>query len=260
MSRLAERFQHDWFILSTLVMKDFKLKYRRSVLGVLWSVLNPLLMMAVMAAVFTVFTRDDAEAQPFPVYLILGTTLFSLMSNSTTSGASSILGAASLIKKIRINKVIFPLEKVIFELVNFALSLVAVVAVLVFYRVWPTPSLLLLPLLMLYLLLFCAGLSLLLSALAVFFTDIIYLWGVVIVAWTYGTPLFYTASSLPGAMQHVMALNPMHHYVDYFRCIVMWGTSPGLAENLACLGMAAATFLAGYAVFRLTEKRFILFV
>jgi ABC-2 type transport system permease protein len=260
MTKFAQRFQRDWFILSTLVMKDFKLKYRRSMLGVLWSVLNPFLMMVVMATVFTVFVRDDPDAQPFPIYLILGTTLFTLMSNSTTSGASSILAAAGLIKKVRINKMLFPLEKVVFELVNFALSLVAVVLVLTFFRITPTLNLLLLPLLLTYLLLFCTGLSLLLSALAVFFTDIIYLWGVVIVAWTYGTPLFYSTRELTDAMMTVMAFNPMYHYVTYFRSIVMWGLTPSLAENLVCLGMAAVTFLVGLSVFRMTEKRFILFV
>ncbi|MCL2339656.1 MAG: ABC transporter permease [Actinomycetia bacterium] len=281
MDSLKERLSHDWFILVSLVSKDFKLKYRRSVLGVLWSVLNPLLTMIVLAAVFTFIFRGNASTQPFPVYLILGNTIFGLMAASTTSGAGSILDSAALIKKIRVNKMIFPLEKVLFELLNFAFSLIAVVLVMAVFRILPTWDIVFLPLLIIYMLIFCAGLSFLLSALAVFFTDIIYLWGVIITAWTYATPLFYPIQALPLLMQTLMQFNPMYHYVTYFRAIAMHGVPaslsarlanmvgipivnpwpvPGLQENLICLGMALATLLVGVLVFRATQKKFILFV
>ena len=162
--------QRNWFILSSLVSKDFKLKYRRSVLGVLWSVLNPLLMMIVLSAVFSTFFRFDIEN--FPLYLILGSTLFTLMSDSTTTAMNSIIDSSALIKKIRIEKILFPLEKVLFQLVNYILSLIAVATVMIFFQVMPTPNLLFLPLLLFYLLMFSAGLGFLLSALVVFFRDI----------------------------------------------------------------------------------------
>ena len=121
--------KRNWFILSSLISRDFKLKYRRSVLGVLWSVLNPLLMMVVLSAVFSFMFRFDIEN--YPLYLIIGTTLFSLMGDSTSSAMNSIIESSSLIKKIRINKIVFPLEKVLFQLVNYCLSLIAVVAVMI---------------------------------------------------------------------------------------------------------------------------------
>ena len=138
--------KRNWFILSSLVSKDFKLKYRRSVLGVLWSVLNPLLMMIVLSAVFSTFFRFAIDN--FPLYLILGSTLFTLMSDSTTSAMNSIIESSALIKKIRIEKILFPLEKVLFQLVNYVLSLIAVAAVMIFFQVMPTPNLLFLPLLL----------------------------------------------------------------------------------------------------------------
>ena len=119
MSAAKTRFKRDWFILTSLVSKDFKLKYRRSMLGVLWSVLNPLLMMIVLTAVFSVVFRFDIPN--FPVYLILGQTLFTFMSDATSGAMSSIIDSAPLIKKIRINKMLFPLEKVVFSLLNFAI-------------------------------------------------------------------------------------------------------------------------------------------
>lgn len=253
------RLQRNWFTITSLVSKDFKLKYRRSVLGVLWSVLNPLLMMCVLAAVFTnVLKFGDVEN--FPMYLILGNVLFALMADSTSGAMTSILESAPLIKKIRISKVIFPLEKVLFQLVNFAISLVAVVVVMVFFQIAPTVNLLALPLLLVYMLLFCSGLGMLLSALAVFFRDVCHLWGVVITAWTYATPLFYPVTLLPGWMQQAEAFNPMYHYVTYFRDIAMYGQWPGIRENLICLAMAAVTFAIGFAVFKASEKKFILYV
>ena len=106
----------NWGVLTALVSKDFKIKYRRSVLGVVWSVLNPLLMMVVMTAVFSYMFKFNIEH--FPLYLILGNILFGLMSTATTTAMKSIVDSSSLIKKIRIEKAIFPVEKVLFALVN----------------------------------------------------------------------------------------------------------------------------------------------
>lgn len=252
-------FERNWFTLTSLISRDFKLKYRRSVLGVVWSVLNPLLMMCVLAAVFSFFLRFG-EIENFPLYLILGNTLFAVMSDSTSGAMMSIIESSSLIKKIRIEKMIFPLEKVLFAVVNFCFSLIAIAAVMIFFRVVPTPNILFLPLLLIYVLVFSAGLSLLLSALAVFFRDVCHLWSVVITAWTYATPLFYPVSILPDWMVTIEQFNPMYHYVTYFRDIVLWGQNPGIQENLICLLFAAVTFAVGLLVFKKLQKRFILYV
>lgn len=252
--------KRNWFIITSLVSRDFKLKYRRSVLGVLWSILNPLLMMCVLVAVFSNVLKFGGNIENFPMYLILGNVLFALMADSTTSAMTSILESSSLIKKIRISKVIFPIEKVLFQLVNFAISLIAVVIVMLFFQITPHATLLALPLLLLFMTLFSAGLGLLLSSLAVFFRDVCHLWGVVITAWTYATPLFYPIEILPNWMQAAELFNPMYHYVSYFREIVMYGTMPGIVENLICLGVALITFAIGLLVFKANEKKFILYV
>lgn len=258
MSDLKAQFKKDWFILTSLVSKDFKLKYRRSALGVLWSVLNPLLMMIVLTAVFSTVFRFQIEN--FALYLILGQTLFGLMSDATSGAMSSIIDSASLIKKIRINKILFPLEKVAFALVNFVISLIAVVAVMLFFQVVPTLNLLFLPLLLVYVFVFSLGLGLLISALSVFFRDVMHLWSVVLTAWTYATPLFYPIEILPDFLAPLMQYNPMYHYVTYFREIALWGMTPSLTENLICIGFAVVALVLGYAVFRAKEKKFILYV
>ena len=253
------QLKKNWFILQTLVSKDFKLKYRRSFLGVLWSVLNPLLMMIVMAAVFSFMFRFQIEH--FALYLILGTIMFDFMSLSTNGAMSSILDASSLIKKIRIEKLVFPIEKVLFELLNFAISCVAVVLVMAYYQVVPSIHALWgLPFVLICVAAFSAGLGLFISALSVFFRDVMHLWGVLITAWTYATPLFYPYEMLDGWMQAVMQFNPMYHYITFFRNIMMWNTNPGGMECLICLGMAAVTFIVGFIVFRKSESKFILYI
>lgn len=257
---LKSSFKRNWFTTASLVSKDFKLKYRRSVLGVLWSVLNPLLMMLVLVAVFSNVLKFGGDIENFPLYLILGNVLFTLMADSTSTAMGSILESAPLIKKVRVAKVIFPIEKVLFQLVNFAISLIAVVIVMLYFRIVPSWHLILLPVLLLFMLLFSAGLGMLLSALAVFFRDVCHLWSVVITAWTYATPLFYPINMLPDWMQAAEAYNPMYHYVTYFRDILMWNTMPGLREQLVCFAMALITFVVGLVVFKATEKKFILYV
>ena len=254
----VSEFKHNQFVLTTLVGKDFERKYRRSILGVAWSVLNPLLMMVVLTAVFSYMFRFSIDH--YPLYLILGQTMFAMMQNGTTEGMQSIINAAPMIKKIKIEKMIFPLEKVLFELVNFAISLVAVIAVALVLRVWPDINWLFLPLLLVYVTVFSMGLAMLLSALAVFFRDIIHLWGVVCLAWMYATPIFYPVDMLPAWMLAVEKFNPMYQYITYFRNIFMWHTTPSLKINLVCLGMALLSFGIGFLAFRKSERRFILYV
>lgn len=250
--------KRDWFILSSLVSKDFKLKYRRSVLGVLWSVLNPLFMMIILSVVFSYFFRFQIEH--FPVYLILGQTIFTFMADGTSSAMSSIIDSSTLIKKIRINKIIFPLQKVMFALVNFGVSLIAVIAVMIFFQITPTWNMLLLPWLIAMLFVFTLGIGLILSSLAVFFRDVIHLWGVFITAWTYFTPLFYPVEILPDWAVPIMNCNPMYYFVTYFREIMLWGTTPGVMENIICLGFAVVFLIVGLIVFKRTQKKFILYV
>ena len=253
--------QRDAYVVHQLVSKDFKLKYRRSVLGIAWSVLNPLLMMCVQAVVFThLMRRHDSTIPNFPIYLILGNTAWHLMSDATNSGMQSIIRAQSLLKKVRINRWVFPVQKVLFAVVNYAFSLAAVALVMAIFRWSLSPWALLVPLGVFYLAVFCIGLSLLLSSLAVFFRDVIHLWGVVLTAWMYLTPLFYSIKILPDWMRMCVRFNPMYLYITFIRRCLLWRMNPGLFVHLGCIVYALLFLAIGYAVFRKTEDRFILFI
>lgn len=248
----------NWFTLSELVSRDFKLKYRRSILGVLWSVLNPLLMMIVLTAVFSFVFRFQIEN--FALYLIIGQTLFNYIAESTSSCMTSIIDNSSLIKKIRINKLIFPVEKTLFGLVNFAISLIAIVIVMIYFQVMPTWNIIWLPFLLVCAFFFALGIGLILATLAVFFRDVIHLWGVITTAWMYATPIIYPVEILQGWMMAIMQWNPMYYFVNFFREIALWGTTPPLSEFGIVAFCAIAFFSIGLFVFRSQEKKFILYV
>ena len=245
-------------MVEELVSKDFKLKYRRSALGVLWSVLNPLLMMIVLTAVFSFMFRFQIEN--FALYLILGQTLFNYIANATSDSMISIITSASLIKKIRIDKLIFPVEKTLFGLINFAVSLIAVVIVMVYFQVVPSPHLLLLPFLIVCTFFFALGIGLILATLSVFFRDVLHLWGVITTAWMYATPIIYPTDILPGWMLTIMSFNPMYYFVNFFREIALWGTMPSALEFGVCALCAVAFFALGLFVFRRSENKFILYL
>ena len=248
-------------IIRQLVTKDFKLKYRRSILGVAWSVLNPLLMMVVLSVVFSnMIKTTDPSITNFPLYLILGNTCFGFMTDATNQGMVSIVGAAPLLKKVKISRWVFPVQKVLFAGLNYLFSMIAVAIVMGYYRWVPNLNAFYFPLLFLYLGFFCVGLSMLLSALSVFFRDVIHLWGVILTAWTYATPLFYSETILPEWLQKVEVFNPMYLMVKYVRVIFLWRETPSLELNLQCLACAAIMFAIGFVVFRRTERRFILYI
>lgn len=260
-------FQKDIFILKQLVSKDFKIKYRRSFLGVAWSVLNPLLMMIVMAIVFTtIFAQGrNGSVMPemYPLYLIVGNVTFAVMSDSTSQALSSIIQASSLLKKVKVHRFVFPVQKVLFSLVNFAFSLIAVAIVMLWFHVVPTWHLLLLPVCLILLMFFCMGVGLLLSAATVFFRDVMHLWSVVLTAWTYFTPIFWTTDyilKMPHILRVLMYANPMYNYLQFMRDIFLFQTCPTPLEFGLCVAWAVIAMAIGYTVFHKNEHKFILYI
>ena len=251
------------FILKQLVTKDFKRKYRRSVLGIAWSVLNPLMMMIVMSVVFSFVFRADIEN--YPLYLILGNIPFSFMSESTSQALMSFIDAAPLLKKVRVSRFVFPVQKVLFALVNFTFSLVAVALVMLWFRVVPTWHIIWLPVCLFLLVLFCSGIGLIVGSLAVFFRDVVHLWSVILTAWTYLTPIFWVPTQLaangaPAWVMSIVELNPMYGFVTFMRDIFLWNQNPSMQTLGLCVIWAVIMLGIGILVFRKTQHKFILYI
>ena len=173
---------------------------------------------------------------------------------------SSVINSAGLIKKVYIPKIIFPLEKCLFALVNLLFSLIA--AVIVFFIVGVTPSwtMLLFFVPILYLFVFSFGFSLILATLNTFFRDVGYLYSVLLTVWMYLTPIIYPMSILPGWMQSIVRVNPLYHYVEYFRSVTIYGTLPSLSANLICIAYSLIFLLIGIVIFQKKQNKFVFFI
>jgi ABC-2 type transport system permease protein len=245
-------------LLIDLVSRDIKTKYRRSVLGIFWSVLNPLLMMLVLTAIFSNIFRFDI--QDFPVYYLTGYIMFNFVSEATNFSMYSIIGAAGLIKKVYIPKILFPLEKCLFSLVNFAFSLIAAVIVFLIVGVTPSWTMLLFFVPVVYLFVFNFGFGLILATMNTFFRDVGYLYNVFVTLWMYLTPIIYPITALPGWMQSIVRVNPLYHYVEYFRAVTLYGTLPSLQDNLICIAYSLIFLFIGVMVFQKKQNKFIFYV
>lgn len=258
LKRLGGFYQYR-FLMQQLVSKDIKLKYRRSFLGYLWSILNPLMIMVIMVIVFSSMFRSDI--QNFPVYLIIGQTLFNFMSESTNQAITSITGNAALLKKTYVPKYVFTVSKVTSSFVNTLFALGALIIVFVACKVTINVYFLLIPLILLQEYIFCLGLGMLLAQSSVFFRDIQYIYNAIITAWMYLTPLFYPITLLPEKVQHlVMTFNPMYFYVAEFRQIVLENRMPDTYLMFAGTGAALLALVIGTWAFLRTQDKFILYI
>ena len=253
-----QTFLNYRYLLENLIERDIKVKYRRSILGILWSVLNPLLMMAVIATVLSRVFKFPVEN--FHLYYLTGSVIYNFVSEATSSSMMSVFSSAALIKKVYIPKYIFPLEKCLFAFVNLLFSLVAVVIVILFSGVKLTFTALLFPVPILYALIFSIGMSLLLSALTVFFRDIVHIYGVFLTAWMYATPIIYPIEAVGERIQFIMKFNPMYYFVKYFRDLVLYDSIPGVRFNLTCLGFSVCMLIIGILVFKQKQDKFVLYM
>lgn len=243
-------------LMNELIIRDLKIKYRRSILGYLWSLLNPLMMMAVLTFVFSNVFRFDIEN--YPLYLILGQVLWSFFNESTTMAMYSVLANGALIKKVYIPKFIFPISRVLSAFVTMSFSLIAIVIVMICTQTPFTWYIVLFPIPLFFLLVFCIGISMILSALSVYFRDIMHLYSIVTLAWMYLTPIFYPINIIPDKFVMFIVMNPMYHYITFFRDIVLYGTVPTVDTWIYCVLNSLLALFIGILVFKKLQRNFIL--
>jgi ABC-2 type transport system permease protein len=256
--RYIKNFMKYKGLLYELVMRDIKIKYRRSFLGILWSLLNPLLMMIVITIVFSNLFKF--KIQNFAVYLLTGQIIFTFFSEATSTAMSSILSNGSLIKKIYIPKYIFPVSRGLSSFVNLLFSLIAIVIMLIVTKQKISWTIILFPIPLIYLLIFAIGIGLILSAFAVFFRDLLHLYGVMLIVWNYMTPIIYPEDIVPLKYKFIFIVNPLYYIIKYFREVVLYAQIPSLKLNIICLGISLFTLLIGMIVFYRKQDEFILYI
>ena len=254
--KIINEFYKYKFLLNQLINRDFKTKYKRSVLGILWSFLNPLLTMSVQYIVFSTIFKSDIPN--FPVYLLSGTILFNFFTEATALGITSIIGNASLINKVYVPKYIYPVSRVFSSVINLLLSLIPLMLVVILSKINITKSYILIIFALVCIVVFTTGMVLLLSSMMVFFRDTQFLWSVFTMLWMYATPIFYPESIISEKFSFILKFNPMNHFIQFVRTCILQGVSPQLEQYLVCIVSALTMLFLGSIVFKKTQDKFIL--
>lgn len=255
---IADTIDTYRFLMKQLISRDFKTKYKRSVLGVFWSFLNPLLTMIVQYIVFSTIFRSDIDN--YPVYLLSASILFGFFTESVGGGLVSIVGNSSLIKKVYVPKYIYPVTKVLSTAINLLISLLPLFAVVFITGEHVNKAYLLIPFVLICLIVFCIGMSLIMSSLMVFFRDMQFLWSIISLLWMYATPMFYPESIIPQKFRFVLICNPMYHYISFFRKILLDYSSPQMIEYVWCVMSSLIICVIGGIIFNHTQKKFVLYL
>jgi len=253
-------FKKYLFLMQQMISRDFKVKYKRSVLGVVWSLLYPLMMMAVMAIVFSQMFKFRVEGVNYLVYLLSGLIMFNYFNEATTSAMTSIVYNFQLLTKVYIPKYIFPLSKCLFVGINFLLSLIPLLLIVLITGAPITWAYLCLPFTFICLFLFSLGIGLIISTVSVFLRDMFYIYGILLTIWQYFTPIFYDISMLPMKLQQLFKFNPLYQFITFARTILLEGVVPELSSWLWCGGMAAVVFIIGCLTFKSKQDKFIYYV
>jgi len=239
--------------LKNLVIRDIKVRYKRSTIGFLWVMLNPLFMMFILYMVFSELFK--VSTVNYTAYIISGLIIWNFFSQSTATAVASLTGNSNLIKKIYIPKTIFPLSVVLSAMINFVFSLVPLVIIFYLTGTPLGPRIYLVPIIIILVAVFSFGITLFLSTLTVFFHDTVYIYEVILMAWMWMTPLFYPESIVPAKFRMVLDLNPFYYFINVFRG-ALYMENPFLAQQLLyCFLFSLAMFAGGWLFFnRLREK------
>lgn len=245
-------------LINELVNRDIKKKYRRSILGILWSMLNPLLMMLITAMVFSNLFRF--EIKNFALYLLTGQIIFTFYAEATNFAMGSILENGHLIKKVYVPKYLFPLSRVASSAVNLLFTLPAMLAIILVTGQTISFKILfcIIPLVLLFI--FCLGMGLFLSALAVYFRDMFHLYGVALTALNYATPIFYPENIIPVQYQWIVHCNPIYYYLKMFREVVYSNQIPDINLIIICFFISIIALIIGVYFFNKKQNNFILYI
>lgn len=246
------------FLIRQLVARDFKTKYKRSMLGMFWSFLNPLLMMCVQYFIFSTLFKSDIPQ--YAAYLLIGIVCFNFFSEVCNLSLYSILSNASLITKVYMPKYIYPLTRVLSSVVNLGISLIPLIIVCLLTGVQFQVSAILAVFFLVCLMLFSLGMAFLLSSAMVFFRDTQFLWSVFSTVWMYATAIFYPETILPENLRFVLYVNPIYHFIKNIRICILDGISPAPVMYVLCLGIALLMLGLGALVFKKSQDKFVLYL
>lgn len=255
---MIEKLKKYEFLFEELVKRDFKTKYKRTVLGMVWSVLSPLLTLLIMRLVFTHFF--GAGIEHYTTYLFCGNLVFSYFSEATSQGMASLVGNAGIFTKVNVPKYLFLFSKNVQTLINFGLTLCVFFLFCLLDHIVFTWKIILLIYPVVCLLLFNIGVGLILSALYVFFRDMEYLWSVFTTLLMYLSAVFYSIETYSPLVRNAFLLNPVYLFIRYFRKIVIEATIPSPWFHLLMLADVLAAVAIGCLMYKKNNTKFLYYV
>lgn len=258
MKKYFDNLMQYKFLLSELVKKGIKLKYRRSYLGIFWSMLEPLLSMLVLTIVFgTLYGNTD---KTFPVYILAGRLLYSFYSSATKGALKSIRSNSAMIKKMYVPKYLYPLSNIIFNYIIFLISLIVLALVSLVLGVRPTIYLLQAPVALILILMLSYGCGMVLATIGVFFRDIEYLWSVVLMLIMYTCAIFYYPSKLlKSGWGWILKYNPLYCIIDIFRASI-FGQPMNMHYVIYAAAFSIVSIVVGVVFFKKKQDNFILYI
>lgn len=242
-------------LIGQLISRNIKTRYKRSFLGVAWTMVNPLLMMVVLTLVFSQLFRSSVP--DYALYVLSGLLIWNFFAQSTTAAMSDLIWSGGLIGRISIPKSVFAVSAVGTGLVNLGLALVPYGLIALLFGARLSPALLLLPVPVLAALVFTLGVALLVSAAAVYFPDVMPMYEIALTIWLYLTPVIYPVGMVPERVLSILRLNPVFYLVQAFRSVVYEGRAPSGPALLVSLGIAVAVLLLGWWVFTLKAREYV---
>jgi ABC-2 type transport system permease protein len=245
-------------LIWALAVKELRVRYKRSVLGFLWALLNPLLMMVILTVVFGTIMRFSIDH--YAIFLLSMLLPWTFFSQALSYSVESVVGNGQLLKKIRVANLVFPVAAVVANIINFLLSLIPLVFLVVLLRFPLHWTWIYLPVPMLGLFLFTLGTAFLFSAVNVFYRDISHIVQILLSAWFYLSPIIYSLDFIPGKYRWFFRLNPMLYVLNGFRLSIYYGLLPSTQSMLMSLGCGLAAVGIGYAVFRRYQETFVFYV
>jgi len=257
-SYISSRWEKYNFLFEELVKRDFKQRYKRTVLGILWSMLGPLLQLFVMTLVFSHFFGRDTPH--FMIHVFAGLLVFTFFRESTSQGMQSLVVNSNIFTKIKVPKYLFLLSRNVSTLMNFGMSLVIFFLFAAVDGIAFAPRFVLLIYPIITLMIFNIGVGLVLSALYVFFKDIQYLYDIFTMLLMWLSAIFYSIDTFSPTIQRLFLLNPVFAHIHYFRLVVLHGLVPAWHIHLVCAGYAIGAMAVGAFFYKKFNYRFAYYV
>lgn len=257
--RFFANFRKYKFLLNQLIKREIQLKYRKSVLGIFWSFLEPLLTMIVLTIIFSTIFRGWG-IENYPVYLLTGRLFYELFSRGTSAAMRSIRGNAATLKNIYIPKYIYPLSVITSNFITFSLSLVVLFLVMLATQAPFTLYIIFTIMPIIALLLFTLGVGLILATINVFFRDLEYLYGVFLILLMYAIPIFYPAEIVPANFRFIQNFNPIYAVINSCRSVFLEGVLYDPQQMLFAMISGVVALIIGLIVFYKFQNKFVLHI